>query len=245
MSDMSTPSVATLVHRLAGCPDDFLAPPLIGDRGVVAVAAVLGDTLASLGAALPDDWLAVLTPGQTDAATENWLRACLVSCWLASDESARSLLSGAAFLGLLGEELWAMAALVRAELLVRDPDRREELARLVFRRAGWCPPAKPLNKRLTGCPPWTRRRGRAWRPRPEPPKRGPRKCAPPWPASVPRKPRPEHRGNSPCHDSRPWDPASFPSRNAIRSFLPPGGKPLMRCSKRPTHRCGTITAATA
>ncbi|OOK67769.1 hypothetical protein BZL30_7640 [Mycobacterium kansasii] len=96
---MSTPSVATLVHRLAGCPDDFLAPPLIGDRGVVAVAAVLGDTLASLGAALPDDWLAVLTPGQTDAATENWLRACLVSCWLASDESARSLLSGPLFWG--------------------------------------------------------------------------------------------------------------------------------------------------
>ncbi|AGZ54360.1 hypothetical protein A4G30_19365 [Mycobacterium kansasii] len=146
MSDMSTPSVATLVHRLAGCPDDFLAPPLIGDRGVVAVAAVLGDTLASLGAALPDDWLAVLTPGQTDAATENWLRACLVSCWLASDESARSLLSGAAFLGLLGEELWAMAALVRAELLVRDPDRREELARLVFRRAGVVPAGETVEQ---------------------------------------------------------------------------------------------------
>ncbi|ARG59369.1 hypothetical protein PJK45_01330 [Mycobacterium kansasii] len=143
---MSTPSVATLVHRLAGCPDDFLAPPLIGDRGVVAVAAVLGDTLASLGAALPDDWLAVLTPGQTDAATENWLRACLVSCWLASDESARSLLSGAAFLGLLGEELWAMAALVRAELLVRDPDRREELARLVFRRAGVVPAGETVEQ---------------------------------------------------------------------------------------------------
>ncbi|POY00249.1 hypothetical protein C3469_13360 [Mycobacterium kansasii] len=146
MSDMSTPSVATLVHRLADCPDDFLAPPLIGDRGVVAVAAVLGDTLASLGAALPDDWLAVLTPGQTDAATENWLRACLVSCWLASDESARSLLSGAAFLGLLGEELWAMAALVRAELLVRDPDRREELARLVFRRAGVVPAGETVEQ---------------------------------------------------------------------------------------------------
>ncbi|EUA20874.1 hypothetical protein I545_0231 [Mycobacterium kansasii 662] len=146
MSDMSTPSVATLVHRLADCPDDFLAPPLIGDRGVVAVAAVVGDTLASLGAALPDDWLAVLTPGQTDAATENWLRACLVSCWLASDESARSLLSGAAFLGLLGEELWAMAALVRAELLMRDPDRREELARLVFRRAGVVPAGETVEQ---------------------------------------------------------------------------------------------------
>ncbi|MBY0388615.1 MAG: hypothetical protein K2X56_11060 [Mycobacterium pseudokansasii] len=143
---MSTPSVATLVHRLADCPDDFLAPPLIGDRGVVAVAAVVGDTLASLGAALPDDWLAVLTPGQTDAATENWLRACLVSCWLASDESARSLLSGAAFLGLLGEELWAMAALVRAELLMRDPDRREELARLVFRRAGVVPAGETVEQ---------------------------------------------------------------------------------------------------
>ncbi|ARG64821.1 hypothetical protein B1T45_08525 [Mycobacterium kansasii] len=143
---MSTPSVATLVHRLADCPDDFLAPPLIGDRGVVAVAAVVGDTLAALGAALPDDWVAGLTPGQTDAATENWLRAALVSCWLATDESARSLLSGTAFLRFLGEELWAMAALVRAELLVRDPDRREELARLVFRRAGVVPAGETVEQ---------------------------------------------------------------------------------------------------
>lgn len=146
MNDMSTPSVATLVHRLADCPDDFLAPPLIGDRGVVAVAAVVGDTLAALGAALPDDWVAGLTPGQTDAATENWLRAALVSCWLATDESARSLLSGTAFLRFLGEELWAMAALVRAELLVRDPDRREELARLVFRRAGVVPAGETVEQ---------------------------------------------------------------------------------------------------
>lgn len=146
MNDMSTPSVATLVHRLADCPDDFLAPPLIGDRGVVAVAAVVGDTLAALGAALPDDWVAGLTPGQTDAATENWLRAALVSCWLASDESARSLLSGTALLRFLGEELWAMAALVRAELLVRDPDRREELARLVFRRAGVVPAGETVEQ---------------------------------------------------------------------------------------------------
>ncbi|VBA36125.1 hypothetical protein LAUMK13_01009 [Mycobacterium innocens] len=143
---MSTPSVATLVHRLADCPDDFLAPPLIGDRGLVAVAAVVGDTLASLGAAIPDDWVAGLTPGQPDAATENWLRACLVSCWLATDESARSVLSGAAFLGFLGEELWAMAALVRAELLVRDPDRREELARLMFRRAGGVPAGETVEQ---------------------------------------------------------------------------------------------------
>ncbi|MGV7254980.1 MULTISPECIES: hypothetical protein [Mycobacterium] len=143
---MSTPSVATLVHRLADCPDDFLAPPLIGDRGVVAVAAVVGDTLAALGAALPDDWVAGLTPGQTDAATENWLRAALVSCWLATDESARSLLSGTALLRFLGEELWAMAALVRAELLVRDPDRREELARLVFRRAGVVPAGETVEQ---------------------------------------------------------------------------------------------------
>ncbi|KZS84397.1 hypothetical protein B4U45_20095 [Mycobacterium persicum] len=146
MNDMSTPSVATLVHRLADCPDDFLAPPLIGDRGVVAVAAVVGDTLAALGAALPDDWVAGLTPGQTDAATENWLRAALVSCWLATDESARSLLSGTALLRFLGEELWAMAALVRAELLVRDPDRREELARLVFRRAGVVPAGETVEQ---------------------------------------------------------------------------------------------------
>jgi hypothetical protein len=136
---IDTPSVASLAHRLSDCPDDFLAPPLVGDQGVVTVGAVVGDTLASLGAPLSDEWLARLTPAQADAGTQNWLRVCLVACWLANDEATRSLLSPNAFLQFLADDLWQVAGLVRADLFVRDADRREELARLLFRRADVVP----------------------------------------------------------------------------------------------------------
>lgn len=134
-----SPPIERLVRRLAECPDDFLAPPLVGGRGGVSVAAVVGDTLHQLGSALPADWIAVLHPDAADATTENWLRACLVSCWLAADETLRGLVSGEQLLRFLAHDLERMAGLVRADLLVRDPDRREEAARFLLRSAGVTP----------------------------------------------------------------------------------------------------------
>jgi hypothetical protein len=134
-----TPAVATFVHRLSECPDDFLARPRVGNHGVVAVAAVVGDTLHMLDTELPAAWLASLSPAQADATSENWLRCCLVACWLVADDRLLPLISPDQFLGLLAEDLQRIARLVRADLLVQDPDRREELARLALRAAGLVP----------------------------------------------------------------------------------------------------------
>jgi succinate dehydrogenase/fumarate reductase flavoprotein subunit len=144
----AAPGVAELVHRLADCPDDFLAAPLVGSRGLVAVAAVVGDSLADLGAELPEEWIATLAPAQTDAAGENWLRACLVTCWLVSDSAVRGQVSGEQLLQFLNGDLRRTAALVRAERLVGDPDRREELARLLMRAAGVVPAGETLEQAL-------------------------------------------------------------------------------------------------
>ena len=135
----AAPPIERLVHRLAACPDDFLAPPLIAGRGVVSVAAVVGDTLRRAGSRLPDDWLASLQPAEADATTENWLRACLIGCWLVTDESVSPHVAGAEFLRFLSDDLHRVAGLVRADLLVRDPDRREELARVLLRSVGVVP----------------------------------------------------------------------------------------------------------
>jgi hypothetical protein len=141
MSDPAAarPDVAALVHRLTDCPEDFLAPPKLGDHGVVAVAAVVGDTLRLRGGELPDNWCESLSPATADPTTENWLRMCLVSCWLAADPSLRELLSARQLLQFLSNDLHRIAGLVRAEHLVQDSDRREELARLVLRTAGIVP----------------------------------------------------------------------------------------------------------
>ena len=49
------------------------------------------------------------------------------------------MLSSRQFLQFLSNDLHRLAGLVRAELLVQDPDRREELARLLIRAAGAVP----------------------------------------------------------------------------------------------------------
>lgn len=135
----SGPPVAVLVHRLAACPDDFLAAPIVGDRGVVAVAAVVGDAVRALGDELPADWVASLGPPDADAPRQNWLRACLVAAWLVVDPALTGRVTGAQVLRFLAEDLDRTAALVRTDLLVRDPDRREEVARLLLRAAGLTP----------------------------------------------------------------------------------------------------------
>ena len=133
------PSVAALVHRLASCPDDFLAPPRAGGSGVVAVAAVVGDTLRALGAELPADWLVRLAPPAADIATRNWLQGCLVTSWLVADPVWQGRLAAEELLSFLDQDLRRLGALVPGDALVRDPDRREELARLLVRAAGLTP----------------------------------------------------------------------------------------------------------
>lgn len=128
-----TASVAQLVHRLAGCPEDFLAAPRVGRDGVVDVGAVLGDAVRGLGTELPDSWLATASPAATDPGTERWLRAVLVTCWLAADPALAGTVTAPGLLGLLSTDLRAVTDLVAPEDLVRDPDRREELARLLLR----------------------------------------------------------------------------------------------------------------
>ena len=135
----AAPSVAALLHRLTGCPGDFLAPPLVGARGVVSVAAVAGDTLRDRGAELPAEWVKSLAPAQADDAAENWLRACLVTCWLTADASLVPLISPDQLLDFFTGDLNRMAGLVRADRFVSDADRREELARSLLRTADVVP----------------------------------------------------------------------------------------------------------
>lgn len=138
-SSGAAPPVERLVHRLAACPDAFLAPPRIGDAGVVSVGAVLGDAVRARGAELPEAWLDAVGPAVADAGTERWLRAVLVTCWLVADDELDGLVGADALLGLLTADLRALTDLVAPEDLVGDDDRREELARLLLRSCGVVP----------------------------------------------------------------------------------------------------------
>jgi hypothetical protein len=128
-----------LVNRLANCPADFLAPPRVGEHGTVAVAAVVGDVVRRAGGELPEEWIARLDTGHADAAAVNWLRGCLVGCWLITDPALAGEVSAEEILHFFDADLARITDLVRADLLVHDSDRREELARSLLRSVDLVP----------------------------------------------------------------------------------------------------------
>jgi hypothetical protein len=134
------PSLEVLLRRLTETPEDFMAEPKIAAHGEVDVRAVVGDLLRMCGQVPNPAALAEFVGG--DARRDrNRLAVTLLMCWLLADEwfhSAR--LAGPALVKLLHEDATEIAALVGAKKFVSDPDRREELARLVLARLG-CRPA--------------------------------------------------------------------------------------------------------
>jgi hypothetical protein len=73
----------------------------------------------------------------------NWLNTVLVACWLLSDAWFKGKTELAApALTLLRNGLGSLAGVVRADALVLEPDRREELARLCLRALGLRPPGE-------------------------------------------------------------------------------------------------------
>ena len=64
--------------------------------------------------------------------------------------SLATLMPGVQYLRFLTEDVQRVAAIVRTDLLVQDPDRREELARLFLRSAGVVPAGETLEPVLGG-----------------------------------------------------------------------------------------------
>lgn len=135
------PVIQRLTRRLSECPPDFLAEPRTKARpdGVV-VAAVVSNLLEDLGAAgLPGDAeSAAWTAGR--AQDRNLLRLTLVACWLCHDSCFRDPQRHAPEVKQwLAGGLRALAEQVGADLFVTDPDRREELSRLLLQALDLCP----------------------------------------------------------------------------------------------------------
>ncbi|MGE0755440.1 MAG: hypothetical protein AB7F89_04080 [Pirellulaceae bacterium] len=128
------PPLELLLHRLANCPGDFLQPTAPESASGIAVVAIACDLLREA-----DPW----------QVPEDRARDCrdlgefppdrqqliAVVCHLLHDAwfFARPQLGPAMWSVLLAPELGRLVKLVRADRIVQDPDRREELARLCLR----------------------------------------------------------------------------------------------------------------
>lgn len=142
----SGPILETLTHRLTDTPLEFLAEPRIGKSGTLFVAALVNDVLLMHGARAPAAALARFDEADPKAG-RNRLALVSIACWLLADPWLTGAASDqAALLGVLDLDVRELAAGVAAHQFVRDPDRREELARIVLARLGFRPQGETLEQ---------------------------------------------------------------------------------------------------
>lgn len=133
------PILQTLTRRLSETPVEFLAEPRIGDAGQVAVAALVNDVLRLHGGRA-DEVLLNHFHGDSVKADRNRLALVMIAAWLVADEwFACAGLDPAAVCQALAEVAAELAPASAAHKFVNDPDRREELARVVLARLGYRP----------------------------------------------------------------------------------------------------------
>jgi hypothetical protein len=133
------PDLEILTHRLAETPREFLEEPRIGSAGIVQVGALINDVLLSHGARAPRT--ALLRFQSTNAkADRNRLALTMIAAWLlAADWFVAAKLPQQNVLALLDEAIAELASATPAHQFVSDPDRREELARVVLARLNYRP----------------------------------------------------------------------------------------------------------
>lgn len=120
--------VARLTRRLADTPPDFLADT------VVAPAVVSDVLLMSGGNALNATEAVEFVENEPRRR-----RLVLVTCWLVADPTLLARGPAALSAWLSSPDLATLAQLVDPVKFVRDPDRREELARLTLRALSLSP----------------------------------------------------------------------------------------------------------
>lgn len=131
------PPLETLLRRLADTPPDFLDEPRIGASGQVHVAAVVNDLLARGPGRASLQELQRFDGRHADAGR---LRMALLMAWLLADDAFTLVVPArAAVLDLLDGTAKELAALAPAARYLQDPDRREELARVLLARLGMRP----------------------------------------------------------------------------------------------------------
>jgi len=140
MMERSGPPLPAILRRLAETPADFLAEPRIGRHGTIVVAALLADVLHERDLAAEPRLLARYGSDRGDPQDRNLFRLAMVAAWLIADQwLARDKPTQDDVAEFLLTSLPELAAQVRADLYVTDPDRREELARTFFARLGFRP----------------------------------------------------------------------------------------------------------
>ena len=137
------PPLEVLLRRLVEVPEDFLQPPRIGQEGDIVVAALVHDLAEHFGIELSTARLAVFEAN--DVHDQARLIIASILCWLLHGEwLAPHRPTAMALIELLDSTARQLAEHAPALKYVRDPERREELARLALAAFGLRPAGESL-----------------------------------------------------------------------------------------------------
>jgi hypothetical protein len=120
------PQLDWLLHRLAECPPDFL-----GGANEIDITALTCDHFRALGVPIP----APQERGNLAALPGESRHLIPIVLWLLRDDwfLTRQQLAPATWKFLQSDALTRLAKLVRADAVINDPDRREEMVRLCLK----------------------------------------------------------------------------------------------------------------
>lgn len=135
------PELEILLRRLVDVPPEFLEAPRIGDVGKVHTAALVNDLFAMVGHTAPEALLRRLPPDRAP------LQLSAIVCWLLADRwFVKTALSAPRLLQVFEEAVGELARATDPSRYVTDPDRREELVRVVLARLGYRPAGETLEQ---------------------------------------------------------------------------------------------------
>ena len=140
--NQSGPILQTLLHRLAETPADFLidaagASKAAANDAPTLTAALVNDLLTRVERPLDG---ALLKRFVADAGNDNRLAVTRLIVWLLADAWFKAApLRFDELLKVLDQTAGELASEARAQKFIDDPDRREELARIVLARLDYRP----------------------------------------------------------------------------------------------------------
>lgn len=137
------PPLEVLLRRIAETPGEFHGTPRVAGRGDVHVDAVVADLARSFGRSADPATLSVLRGGS--AKDRNTLSVALLLAWVLADEWFRTRKEIADRVpSAITEAAADLAPSTAADVFTKDPDRREEMARLILARLEFRPAGETI-----------------------------------------------------------------------------------------------------
>jgi len=142
------PELGILLRRLSECPDDFLLVAS-GEQSGRTVCAIVADHFREFADDNPirdNHFFQKLQSAKQNPKQTRFLSLLNVAIWMLHDAwfLERPELAAKTWLFLQSDGLPQLSSLVKPDLCVSDPDRREELARFCLSRIGLRPKGESL-----------------------------------------------------------------------------------------------------